>query len=186
MSSQDGAQIKRLPMKKAFPCLESFQSDLQESMHQTDAQIFGKEKVPIRKDKVVLYNPLYWAAVLLSVPFLLFGRWVHRPCGQGGAVRDDESEVEYDIRPPPHPAPHPAPLRACLHTLPSSALHTPHRLCNRLWFGFGFGLRRLGLGLGVPPTLPPTLQGLCGSTGATRSSSSAYSTRPSWRFGRPR
>ena len=36
--------------------------------------------------------------LLLSVPFFLLGRWVHLPCGQADAVRDDESEMEYEIR----------------------------------------------------------------------------------------
>jgi len=79
-----------------------FHSDLHEGIHQTDAQLFGKERcrtIPQQKlAEKKLYNPLYWVTLLLSVPFFLLGRWIHLPCGQGDAVRDDESEMEYEIR----------------------------------------------------------------------------------------
>ena len=79
-----------------------FHSDLHEGIRQTDEQLFGKERSrTVQQQKLAdqkLYNPLYWAMLLLSVPFFLLGRWVHLPCGQGDAVRDDESEMEYEIR----------------------------------------------------------------------------------------
>ena len=79
-----------------------FHSDLHEGIRQTDEQLFGKERSRTAAQQKLadqkLYNPLYWAMLLLSVPFFLLGRWVHLPCGQGDAVRDDESEMEYEIR----------------------------------------------------------------------------------------
>ena len=82
--------------------MPSFHSDLHEGIRQTDAQLFGKERSRTAAQQKLAdwkqYNPLYWARMLLSVPFFLLGRWVHVPCGQAGAVRDDESEMEYEIR----------------------------------------------------------------------------------------
>ena len=58
-----------------------FHSDLHEGIRQTDEQLFGKERSrTAAQQKLVdqkLYNPLYWAMLLLSVPFFLLGRWVH-------------------------------------------------------------------------------------------------------------
>ena len=49
-----------------------FHSDLHEGIEQTDAQLFGKERsrtIPQQKmAETKLYNPLYWATLLLSVP----------------------------------------------------------------------------------------------------------------------
>jgi len=80
-------------------CWARFQSDINEGLDQTDAQIFGKSKYKkVRDMAFIKYNPLYWLTLLLSVPFFVLGRWVHLTCGQGDRVRDDETETEYEVR----------------------------------------------------------------------------------------
>ena len=79
-------------------CWASVSADWQEGLHQTDSQLFGAEFQAVRGRWIVRWNPLYWAAVLLTVPMFLLGRWVHLPCGQGAPVRDDEGPLEHEIR----------------------------------------------------------------------------------------
>lgn len=46
----------------------------------------------------IRYNPCYWLLMLVTTPCVCWGRWIHALLGQGGPVRDDESEIEREAR----------------------------------------------------------------------------------------
>ena len=74
-----------------------------EARDQTDRQIFMSDTKyrTLRELKAVRYNPLYWLFVVPFAGLLLVGKWGHALYGQGGAVRDDETALEYEVHASP-------------------------------------------------------------------------------------